>query len=147
METPITRNVNFCKIHVVFNEKLLLASMDLAEVFLFLNFILFKCNKNQFNRVKNLQDAPSSIYGLEKTTRQADILSDGAASTAVIGLLGDLCLKDHDCFINNSMCLDNICGCLHGFRPTLGNISCESVTNSFSLFYSGIIKRQYSFSS
>ena len=52
-------------------------------------------------------------------------MSDGTASTSVLGLLGDVCVDNRDCFIDFSSCSENMCTCLPGYNPTSGNISCE----------------------
>ena len=54
----------------------------------------------------------------------SDILSDGTGTVTVYGLIGDKCLDNRDCFIDHTSCLNGVCACQSGFRPTSSNLTC-----------------------
>ena len=67
-------------------------------------------------------DAPLSIYG-----QSGGVLSDSVSSIALYGMLGDGCVDNKDCFVDNSVCNDKgKCSCLPDFTQTPGNSgSCQ----------------------
>jgi len=82
-------------------------------------------------------DAPLSIYGVDGS----DVLADGGggggdgrviSSIALYGMLGDVCVDDRDCFVENSVCSggsDNQrkCGCKKNFQAAADNAMCSEV--------------------
>ena len=75
-----------------------------------------------------VSDAPLSIYG-----QSGGVLSDSGggsgsvSSIALYGMLGDGCVDNKDCFVDNSVCNDKgKCSCLPDFTQTPGNSgSCQ----------------------
>lgn len=68
-------------------------------------------------------DAPHAVYGAD--AKRQDILSDGTGTVmTVYGLIGDQCLDDRDCFIDDTTCFEGVCTCQPGFKPTASNLTC-----------------------
>ena len=82
-------------------------------------------------------DAPLSIYGDQDRNVLSDSNGDDAAdvSIALYGMLGDICVGDKDCFMDNSICgPDNRCKCGTQFQPTPDNVSCQGKQITVCLF-------------